>query len=204
MEDGKLSLDLLMGLSIFLFTFIFVANFLPGVFADVRNEISLANQAYRISALLVEDPGYNSTWFMDINPDNCRGEEYRPGLASYVNDTTTVFNKLEIGKIEKLAELLSIPDCRERVKFLLGLNLSEMGGQTFKFNVSLRNLSGELITKDGNVLLNHGDILPNHGDIIYPGQIVKFERIVYLSQMVDNCHIIAERCVAKLEVVVWI
>jgi len=41
MEGGKLSLDLLIGLSIFLFTFMFIASFLPGVFADVRNEIGL-------------------------------------------------------------------------------------------------------------------------------------------------------------------
>ncbi|MEM1671455.1 MAG: hypothetical protein QXY92_03640 [Archaeoglobaceae archaeon] len=42
LEEGKLALDLLIGLSIFLFTFIFIANFLPGVFADVRSEINFS------------------------------------------------------------------------------------------------------------------------------------------------------------------
>jgi hypothetical protein len=197
MEDGKLSLDLLIGLSIFLFTFIFIANFLPGVFADVRNEINLAHQAYRISALLVEDLGFNSSWDTDITVSNCQTQEFRPGLAVYNSDSGTLFNNLSVTKIRKFAELLNDPVCRERLRLFLGLNLSEFGGNKYKINVSLKNLEDELIKADGAILLNHGDPMSL-------GQIVKFEKLVYLSQMVDNCDIIAERCVAKLEVAVWI
>jgi len=125
MEDGKLSLDLLMGLSIFLFTFIFVANFLPGVFADVRNEINLANQAYRISTLLVEDPGYNSSWY-NITEDRCRTEEFRPGLAVYDLETGVKYNSLSIEKIQVFARLLNNTTCIERARFYLGLNLSTL------------------------------------------------------------------------------
>ncbi|MEM4690539.1 MAG: hypothetical protein QXF37_07570, partial [Archaeoglobaceae archaeon] len=83
LEEGKLALDLLIGLSIFLFTFIFIANFLPGVFADVRSEINLANQAYRVSSLLAEDPGFNSSWAEDVNLMNCNNVEFRPGLIVF-------------------------------------------------------------------------------------------------------------------------
>jgi len=197
MEEGKLSLDLLIGLSIFLFTFIFIASFLPGVFADVRNEINLAHQAYRISALLVEDLGFDSSWDTDITISNCQSQEFRPGLAIYDSNNGTIFNNLSVTKIRKFAELLNDPLCGERVRLCLGLNLSEFGGNKYKINVSLKNLEDELIKADGAILLNHGDSMSS-------GQVVKFERLVYLNQMADNCDIIAERCVAKLEVSVWI
>jgi hypothetical protein len=204
MENGKLSLDLLMGLSIFLFTFIFVANFLPGVFADVRNEINLANQAYRISTLLVEDPGYSSSWY-NITEDRCRTEEFRPGLAVYDLETGVKYNNLSVEKIQAFARLLNNTTCIERVRFYLGLNLSTLGGQVFRFNVSLKNLAGDLVTYNRSVLLNHGDKIP-------VTQVVRFERIVYLDKWADNCNVtiegqnvaIADRCVAKLEVSVWI
>ncbi len=197
MEEGKLSLDLLLGLSIFLFTFIFIASFLPGVFADVRSEINLAHQAYRISALLVEDLGFNSSWDTDITVSNCHTQEFRPGLAVYDSNNGTLFNNLSVNKIRRLADLLNDQVCRERVRLLLGLNLSEFGGNKYKINFSLKNLEGELLKASGEILLNHGDPMSSV-------QVVKFERLVYLSQMVDNCNIVAERCVAKLEVSVWI
>jgi len=85
---GKLSLDMLIGLSIFLFAFIFIAQFLPSVFADARSDISVFSEAYKVSVLLTEDPG---RWINRANPsekgfhwetewykDNI---SFRPGLA---------------------------------------------------------------------------------------------------------------------------
>ncbi|MCS7130164.1 MAG: hypothetical protein NZ872_01955 [Archaeoglobaceae archaeon] len=203
MEGGKLALDLLIGLSIFLFTFIFVANFLPGVFADVRNEINLAHQAYRVSALLVEDPGFNSSWADDVNLMNCNSVEFRPGLMLMPMDPASgkyrkEYNHLNLNKIRKFAELLSNENCRNSIRKTLGLDLTDLGSPvSYKFNVSLRNLEGVPITFGGLTLLNHGD----RGMGM---QVLKFERIVYLDTIVDNCNLIANRCIAKLEVAVWI
>ncbi|MDI9645102.1 MAG: hypothetical protein QFX40_00225 [Archaeoglobales archaeon] len=196
-NKGKLSLDLLVGLSIFLFTFIFVASFLPGVFADVRNEINLAHQAYRIAALLAEDPGYPSDWESEVNLTNCKSVEFRPGLIVFNAGSGKSYNNLNLTKVEKFAELLNNTTCREEVKKYLGLNLSPFGSPiVYRMSVSLKNLSGAILTNNSEVTLNHGDQEKS-------AQVIKFERIVYLDRSVDNCDLIANRCVAKLEVRIW-
>lgn len=186
-NNGKLSLDLLIGLSLFLFTFIYVANFMPGVFADVRHEISLASHAYRLASLLVEDPGYPLDWDDQVNPSNCNGKEFRPGLANF--DSGTLYLNLSKAKVEKLFELLSNPSCRDVIRESLGLSLLN---HSYKFYISIKNL-------DGNAT-GVGDEVPQ------AGSIMKFERFVYI----DNCSVnninctpIAGRCVCKLEVLVW-
>ncbi|MEM2086789.1 MAG: hypothetical protein QXF06_05230 [Archaeoglobaceae archaeon] len=200
--EGKLALDLLIGLSIFLFTFIFVANFLPGVFADIRNEINLAHQAYRVAALLAEDPGFNSSWTDDVNLANCVSAEFRPGLISMPYDPSLgeyrkEYNHLNLRKVQKFAELLGDEGCRNKMRKTLGLDLTELGAQvSYKFRVSLKDLNNSILTYSGIQLLNHGD----QGVGM---QVLKFERIVYLDTIVDNCNLIADRCVAKLEVAVW-
>ncbi|WP_202319073.1 DUF7287 family protein [Archaeoglobus neptunius] len=189
-REGKLSLDLLIGLSIFLFTFIFVANFLPGVFADVRHEISLGSNSYRVASLLVEDPGYPLDWEYRINTSNCNSKEFRPGLARF--DTTTRYNNLNRTKVEKFFELIANNTCREETRKYLGLDLSNVSWEKYKFNVSLQNLSDAIVFQGG-------DKIPESG------QIVMFERLVYLDNCTGlSCDLIADRCVCKLEVKVWI
>jgi hypothetical protein len=87
-DEGRLSLDMLIGLSIFLFAFIFLGQFLPSVFADARSEISLFAEAYKVSVLLTEDPGrwinlrntsekgfhWETNWYE-------KNVSFRPGLA---------------------------------------------------------------------------------------------------------------------------
>ncbi len=198
MDEGKLSLDMLIGLSIFLFTFIFVAQFLPSIFADVRHEIALANQAYRIAALLVEDPGYPDDWENSVSVANCTTQTFRIGLAYFDTTTGTHYNEVNGTKAARASELLSDPVCREVVRSYLGLDLSGVGLPSYSFRVRFLNLSGSPITISGNAVLDAGDDMPAGG------QIVKFERIVYFDGNADNCDIIAGRCVYKLEVLVWI
>lgn len=187
---AKLSLDLLLGLSIFLTTFLFVANFLPGIFADVRHEIALGSHAYRVAALLVEDPGYKEGWYTEVDTSNCISQEFRPGLARFdIINQTTEYNYLNATKIFKLQQLLSNSVCRDTVRNYLGLNSTNF---KYKFYFSLKYLNDTEI-------VGGGDNLPEMGNII------KFDRLVY----VDNCtaipcDVIAGRCVCKLEVAVWI
>ncbi len=205
-NDGKLSLDMLIGLSIFLFTFIFIAQFLPTVFADVRSEISLANQAYRVATLLVEDPGvwYNVTgggedWEKYSVYDLCNKIEFRPGLAKF--NSTTAYNNLDKGKMEKLIDVLE--QCRGKVGESLGLNFSSIGvNTTFYFNISLRDFNSSVCEINGSSMAG-GYILPQYA------QKVKFERIVYMNKAecsaLSNCNPtwLADRCILRLEVVVW-
>ncbi|MBO8179243.1 MAG: hypothetical protein H0Z19_01985 [Archaeoglobus sp.] len=186
--EGKLSLDMLIGLSMFLVTFIFVAQFLPGVFADVRYEISLGSQAYRIATLLVEDSGYPADWDSKVYPSNCDSYEFRIGLANFDYTKGTEENHLNTSKILKVDELMGYPICREKIEDYLGLNV---GNQSYHFNFSLKQLNGSVLVSGG-------------GEVPEMGQVMKFERLVY----VDNCTAIpcdtvAGRCVCRLEVVVW-
>ena len=188
-SDGKLSLDLLIGLSIFLVTFIFVAQFLPGVFADVRYEIALGSQAYRIATLLVEDSGYPADWESKVDPSNCNSYEFRTGLANFDYTKGTEENYLNTSKILKMEELIGYPSCREKIEDYLGLNIKN---QSYHFNFSLRQLNGYVLVSGG-------------GEIPEMGQVMKFERLVYLDNCTAiPCDTIAGRCVCRLEVAVWI
>ncbi|MFN3383419.1 MAG: hypothetical protein ACK401_00810 [Archaeoglobaceae archaeon] len=203
MEGGKLSLDLLIGLSIFLFTFIFVASFLPSIFADVRSEINLAHQAYRVSALLVEDPGYPSDW-AEMPLDSCTTQEFRVGLIilnmTKPGPNKKEYNHIDFDKAKRFSEFMVNEDCRGELKKYLGLNLRVAGSPvSYGLNVSLKNMNGSLLLNDSQVILNNGDIGGG-------AQVMRFERIVYLNRsFVDNCEfVIGDRCIAKLEVRVWI
>ncbi|MET1124383.1 MAG: hypothetical protein ABWW66_03845 [Archaeoglobaceae archaeon] len=185
--NAKLSLDLLIGLSILLVTFIFVASFLPGIFADVRHEIALANHAYRIATLLVEDPGYPSDW-AEIDVTECGSKKFRPGLANFDYENGTLYNYLNASKILKLQELARDTTCLGIIKENLGLSYSNIN---YGFNFSLTNFSGYVFASGGE-------------EVPLSGQVVSFERVVY----VDNCTAfpcdeVASRCLCVLEVVVW-
>ncbi len=214
MDDGKLSLDLLIGLSIFLFTFIFIAQFLPTVFADVRSEISLANQAYRVATLLVEDPGAHTggeDW-EDAVPSTCDAD-FRPGFANVSidfsrNEYVIKHNKLDLNKVYRFAYLLSPSNpnneqCRYKIAEMLGLSFQQY---SYKFNVSIKYLNDTVIEMNGpqgTLKLTGGYSVPQHG------QIIRFQRLVYVDKAAAAnsgiaCPVeIAQRCAYLLEVVVW-
>lgn len=174
MEDGKLSLDLLIGLSIFLFTFIFIANFLPGVFADVRNEITLAHETYKVSVFLAETRG---TW-KNLTHNGTDWEKYH-GICS---DHNFIFlpslskgepDYLSFEKIRAFNN--SCNQCVDKCRKMFGLDVSNT-----RFHVSLESLYSKpydrtLVHYYGSPLLDAGDPLPQGGNVI------RFERFVWLD-----------------------
>jgi len=108
-DKGQLSFDFLLGIIVFLFTLMFVIEFIPGLFISTSGEGSLDSVAYRTANLLVEDPGWweNSThngtsW--EIHTGNIS----RIGLAEdeFPNIRRTYTpNKLNKSKILQLMEL---------------------------------------------------------------------------------------------------
>jgi len=57
-EDGQISLDFLLGISLFLIALMFIVQFIPGLFIPgTSGEGSLDYTAYRTATILVEDPG---------------------------------------------------------------------------------------------------------------------------------------------------
>lgn len=210
MDDrAKLSLDLLIGLSIFLVTFIFIAQLLPGVFADVRHEISLANQAYRVATLLVEDPGvYISTsgggddWESKTSNELCNNFQFRPGLAEFTAGKTK-YNKINLTKVERFGDVMDpATGCRDKVAEALGLVIPVGGGtMQYSFNVTINRIDGNGPCNLNGITLSVGDPIPESG------VVVKFSRLVYFGKPASGCPSgsteIADRCVCRLEVVVW-
>lgn len=57
-DEGQISIDFLVGISIFLLTLAFMIQFIPGLFMSVSGEGSLNSVAYRTATILAEDPGW--------------------------------------------------------------------------------------------------------------------------------------------------
>jgi hypothetical protein len=57
-EDGQMSIDFLVGISVFLLTFGFILQFIPGLFISTSGDESLNSVAYRTAEILVADPGW--------------------------------------------------------------------------------------------------------------------------------------------------
>ncbi|AKG91214.1 hypothetical protein GAH_01495 [Geoglobus ahangari] len=199
-SHGKLSLDLLVGLSIFLMAFLVVSQLIAGMFGEVRSEISLSHEAYKVSVILAEMPGkwsngtkngtdWENNWF---RPNTI----FLPGLA---------VKSCELS-YEKIVEFRNATQSDyEKVKQLLGLKTPD---SNYEFHISLETLNStpfkrELLletsgTPSGTPLLDVGMDIPET-------QMARFERIVWIdnSSVLVNPTIVSGRAVAKLVVVVW-
>lgn len=180
-SDGRLSLDMLIGLSIFLVTFIFIAQFLPTVFADVRSEIGLAHEAYKVTVMLAEVEGawsngtHNGTNWEDY-PDKWGDPDFifLPSLSMGEPDY------LDYKKIRAFDNVTK--NYYDKVREMLGLKTPD---RNYNFHVSIESLDSRpynrtLVTdKSGNVLLDAGTKIPSSG------YISRYERNVWIHSIYD-------------------
>jgi len=181
MEDGKLSLDLLIGLSIFLFSFIFIASFLPGVFADVRNEIGLMHEAYRIGVILAEMDGF---W----RDQSGNGTNWHEKSDRWWDNNFYFFPGLSKGKADHLSydKIRAFNNLTKQdydlVRELLGLKTFD---REYNFNVSLESLDSTsyspFLVKDRNdsVVLQTGKPIPS------TAYVARYERFVWIDPYYD-------------------
>jgi len=175
--EGKLSLDLLMGLSIFFFTFIFIAHFLPGVFADVRNEISLMHEAYRLGVVLAEMDGF---W----RDQSGNGTNWHEKLASKDNPDFKFFPGLAKGEADHLSydKIRAFDNLTKQnydlVREVLGLKTFD---RDYHFNVSLESLDSTpyspvlIKNRNGTVVLQSGMPIP------ISGYVARYERFIWID-----------------------
>ncbi|MEM0331004.1 MAG: hypothetical protein QXW84_06490 [Archaeoglobaceae archaeon] len=175
-EEGKLALDLLIGLSIFLFTFMFIANFLPGVFADVRNEIGLMHEAYRVGVILSEMEGYCRYPDGNGTTDWHDSSKCQPGYKFFPGLTKGQVDYLDLEKISAFQNLMN--DNYEFVKTLLGLKHPD---RNYELHVSLESVYS---TPQNRILIryaNNTPVLDAGKRIPISGYVTKYERFVWLD-----------------------
>jgi hypothetical protein len=186
-EKGRLSLDMLIGLSIFLFSFIFIGQFLPSVFADTRSEISVFSEAYKVSVLLVEDPG---RWINLDSPDEKgfhwenewykNNISYRPGLARVGRPGFICLQKLVEFKNATFTNQMTYED-DSWVRDVFGLNTPD---RTYHVNITLLKPQSTAYSpyyskdKYGNVVLAIGPPIPNK-------KVSRYERVINLPAASD-------------------
>ena len=146
-EGANLSLDFLVGFTVFIIAFIYVATLIPGLLLDIQNRnIDYSGVAYRTGVILTEDPGSPSSWesqalYSDyfINTNNIR-----LGLA-VSKDTPNVLSTQKINRFYCSTTFNSPQEYLSRVIF---------GDYPYMFNISLQ-ITGENATR------SVGEIIPD-------------------------------------------
>ncbi len=181
-DEGKLSLDIIVGLTIFLLSFVFIIQYIPTIFASERAEIALYPLAYRISALLAEDPGYWSNGSVNgtdwENYYSVQNVEVRPGLMG------SEANVLDPDKVNALKNFY-LSAGEDELRKALGL---ETPDRKFGFNISLQLLSGNSSNpaysmNGGQPLLLIGDPVPDWRDVAKYERIIAFENTSTVSDI---------------------
>ena len=186
---GQLSLDMLIGLTIFMLSFIFIAQYIPSIFVVERSDIALYPLAYRTASILAEDTGYwtngtaNGTdWENHYSED----VDFRIGLAVSSDSP----NVLSMEKIEALQNYYNTAGY-EAVRTALGLYDPQ---ESFEYNISLQlfesNSSHPVYARnDSQPLLLIGKPIPNYGDVVRYERIIVYDnatKIAAISSKVDT------------------
>ncbi len=165
---GQLSLDVLVGLTIFMITFIFILQYLPSIFVVQRSDISLSSKAYRVATLLTESPGYwtNGTY----NGTDWQNHWKESDVTVRVGLCAGEPGELSIDKILNFSELYR-DFGYSYVANMFGIR---------NYNISLQYLYSNSTDPvysyyNGKPLLVIGKPVPEYGDV------VKYERIVYFT-----------------------
>jgi len=179
-ESGKLGLDMIMGVTIFMLSFIFIAQYIPSVFVMERGEIGLYPVAYRTASLLAEDPGFwtngtaNGTdWWNHTNAS------IRIGL------TNGEINVLDNEKINFLVEYYDNGQNYTAVQNALGLYSPQ---RTYEYNISLQAFESNpsdttYVTIDGEPVLLIGKPIPSWKDVAKYERYVAYDNATAISNI---------------------
>lgn len=152
-DSGALSIDLLVGFTIFILAFIWVSTMIPNLFLGLSSHaIDYDAVAYRTGVILAEDPGdVSAAEKAKASPlewqelsDAGKPDVERMGLA-ISKDSPNILSQDKISRFFNQTAFSYPDDYRQRVVF---------GDYPYRFNISLT------ITNDNRVL-SVGDVIPN-------------------------------------------
>lgn len=162
-SSGNLSIDFLVGFTIFIVAFIWVATLVPILFLGVSShKIDFDAVAYRTGVILAEDPGAtipNITTPWEFQPDSGKDNIERFGLA-VSKDTPNILSKTKVNRFFCTTVFLYPDDYRKRTIF---------GDYPYRFNISLRVVGDD-------VPYYVGDLLPQNYSYGYIRREVKIKQ----------------------------
>jgi hypothetical protein len=150
-EEAQLSIDFIIGFTIFMIAFIFVATMMSSLLINLQSKtIDYDAVAYRTGVVLVEDPGEPDNWQgLDLQFQSERDLLKRLGL-SIARNSPEIVQESKIDKFFSFSaagcsgvDFLCYPsDYREKLIF---------GDYPYNFNISLRDLTTSQIRSVGEV-----------------------------------------------------
>ncbi|MFA5268439.1 MAG: hypothetical protein WC379_10755 [Methanoregula sp.] len=150
-DYGALSIDFLIGFTIFILAFVWIATMIPGMLIGLSsNTIDYDAVAYRTGVILVEDPGWRESPGWETFPASAKDMDIiRFGLAAR-KDSPNILSESKITRFFNVStpanpggEFIYPDDYRPRVIF---------GDYPYKFNITLRDVEREKIYSVGEIL----------------------------------------------------
>ena len=145
-DSGALSIDFIVGFTIFLIAFIWVVSLIPGLLINLQGfTIDYDAVAYRTGVILVEDPGevtsqnYTTPWESQSDKDFIA----RFGLA-ISRDTPNILSQEKVDRFFCTTDFVYPQDYQKKVIF---------GEYPYRFNISLHD-------EERNLNRSVGDVLP--------------------------------------------
>ncbi|MDP2796210.1 MAG: hypothetical protein Q8N94_01700 [Methanoregula sp.] len=141
-----MSIDFLVGFTIFMITFIWVATLIPGLFIGLQSHtIDYDAVAYRAGVILVEDPGAVGPLVTGNQPweiQNDKRDVARFGLA-VSKETPRILDENKVNRFFCLTAFSYPEDYQKRVIF---------GNYPYRFNISLRAVGEDTPRSVGDVV----------------------------------------------------
>ena len=145
-DSGIMSIDFLVGFTIFMITFIWVATLIPGLFIGLQSHtIDYDAVAYRTGVILVEDPGAVGPLVIGNQPweiQNDKRDIARFGLA-ISKETPRVLDENKVNRFFCLTAFSYPEDYQKRVIF---------GDYPYRFNISLKAVGEDMPRFVGDVV----------------------------------------------------
>jgi len=148
-DTGALSIDFLVGFTIFILAFIWVATMIPGMLVGLNaNNIDYDAVAYRTGVILTEDPGWPEIPPWETKTDGEKFDITRFGLAIRKDSPNLLSqNKIDrffnVSTTDPNAGFIYPDDYQPRVIF---------GDYPYKFNITLRDVQRDKIYSVGEIL----------------------------------------------------
>lgn len=141
-EDAQLSIDFIIGFTIFMIAFIFVATMMSGLLVNLQSQtIDYDAVAYRTGVMLAEDPGEPSDWHLyDLSIQ--REDVERLGLSIERNSPGV----LQQAKIEKFFCSSASSSCEGNDEFCFPADYRQkliFGDYPYNFHISLNETDGD-------------------------------------------------------------